>query len=532
MTEKEVAGDVAAAETERPAIKLEPGGLHEAATFGEQFLKLAGVPIFQRGNALVRPILAEVRASGDHRTKVAQLHPVDAAWLRDKLTARIAFFRFDRRRDDYVPCNAPLDVANTILARVGEWKVPVVTGVISAPTMRPDGSLLTQQGYDAATGLYLAGSPALPAMPDEPTRGDALQALDRLTALLDEFPIIGAASQAVAVSALLTPIARGAFPAAPMHCVSAPAPGSGKSFFIDVVAAIATGQRCPVLAPGRNEEETEKRLGAAMLSGQPLVSIDNVNGLLGGTLLCQAVERPVIEIRRLGESTNVRVETTGTSFFSTGNNLTLTGDLTRRALLMQLDPVLENPELREFTGNPFDQVLADRGRYVGAALTIVRAYIVAGRPDPAKPLASFEGWSNIVRSALLWCGLADPVETMTVARSADPQLAALGELLCAWADALGLGPENARTADDVLQAAGRRRPASDGSATPDGDSEWDAPALRKAVLPIAASRQGLSARTLGRFFTRHKGRIVGGFRICGEPDGHGHPIRWHVEFTG
>jgi len=31
----------------------------------------------------------------------------------------------------------------------------------------------------------------------------------------------------------------------------------------------------PVMAVGGNEEETEKRLGAALLAGQPLISIDN-----------------------------------------------------------------------------------------------------------------------------------------------------------------------------------------------------------------------------------------------------------------
>ena len=33
-------------------------------------------------------------------------------------------------------------------------------------------------------------------------------------------------------------------------------------------AAIALGQPCPVMAAGRSEEETEKRLGAALLAGQ------------------------------------------------------------------------------------------------------------------------------------------------------------------------------------------------------------------------------------------------------------------------
>jgi len=54
-------------------------------------------------------------------------------------------------------------------------------------------------------------------------------------------------------------------------------------------------------------------------------------------------------------------------------------------------------------------------------LIVVRAYFVAGRPDQAPKLASFEAWSDTVRSALIWLGEADPVDTMEVARADDPE---------------------------------------------------------------------------------------------------------------
>ncbi len=74
---------------------------------------------------------------------------------------------------------------------------------------------------------------------------------------------------------------------------------------------------------------------------------------------------------------------------------------------------MERPEERIFTGNPVATVQADRGRYVAAALTIARAYAAASRPNPAPRLASFEAWSDTIRSALIWLGCADPVETST-----------------------------------------------------------------------------------------------------------------------
>src|SRR6516162_11762021 len=130
------------------------------------------------------------------------------------------------------------------------------------------------------------------------------------------------------MSAIITPIARGAFLVAPMHVADAPVAGSGKSYLFDIVAAIVSGQRMPVIAAGRNEEETEKRLGAAVLASQPLVCIDNVNGELRGDALAQLIERPRPLVRVLGKSELFEVEAGGTSLFANGNNIVVAGDLT------------------------------------------------------------------------------------------------------------------------------------------------------------------------------------------------------------
>jgi hypothetical protein len=68
----------------------------------------------------------------------------------------------------------------------------------------------------------------------------------------------------------------------------------------------------PVISTGKDEIEMEKRLGAALMTGQPLISIDNISGELGGDALCQIIERPVVDIRVLGVSKKVRIEARGT----------------------------------------------------------------------------------------------------------------------------------------------------------------------------------------------------------------------------
>ena len=81
----------------------------------------------------------------------------------------------------------------------------------------------------------------------------------------------------------------------------------------------------------------------------------------------------------------------------------------------------------------------ERGKYIAACLTICRAYIVAGRPGVLPRLASFEAWSDTVRSALVWLGKADPLDTMEDVRADDPERELLGNVLRAWAEDYGVG---------------------------------------------------------------------------------------------
>src|SRR5207248_9220659 len=95
-----------------------------------------------------------------------------------------------------------------------------------------------------------------------------------------------------------------------------------------------------------------------------------------------------------------------------------TGDMSRRTLLLRLDPRCERPELREFeTPDPRDVALRDRPSLVVAALTIIRAFVNAGCPRERPPLGSFDDWSKLVRDPLLWLGCADPVEAIKIGRA-------------------------------------------------------------------------------------------------------------------
>ena len=289
--------------------------------------------------------------------------------------------------------DCPREVVEEIASMVGYWPFPPLAGVIGTQTMRPDGSILSEPGYDTATGLYLHEPPPMPPIPDKPTWQDAETALSLLNSLLSEFPFVSGADRSVGMSMLMTPVLRAALGSAvPMHVATAPTAGTGKSYLCDVASALCIGERCPVMSVAKEDSETEKRLIGSAIAGNPIIALDNCNGVLSGDFLAQVTERPVLEVRGLGSSNLFRINNTFT-VFATGNNIVVKGDLTRRTVRTRLDANTEDPTRRTFSGNPVSAVLADRGRYVAAVLTIARAYMGAGKPNPQKRIPSYEPWS-------------------------------------------------------------------------------------------------------------------------------------------
>jgi hypothetical protein len=178
----------------------------------------------------------------------------------------------------------------------------------------------------------------------------------------------------------------------------------------------------------------------------------------------------------------------------------MVGDVHRRVITCNLDPRVERPELREFTGDPVKKVLADRGLYIAAALTICRAYAVAGRPDKVKPLASFGGWSDTVRSALIWLGEADPVASMEETVKDDPVRVELQEMLSSWVEVLGSGPRYRFSLADIIKIAEEK--------THTYELVW--PCLHAAIQGTRKGGGVVDAQKLGIWLRSRKNRILGG----------------------
>ena len=507
-------------EPRRETIRVDVGYLPEAADQAEAALIRAEAGIYQRGFLcrVSRHPTATVRGI-TRPTGVVLIAAVDEVYLRDLLDRLVEWEHWNQRKKAYTRCNVPDSIAKTVLARSGLWHFPVLTGVIGAPTLRPDGSLLATPGYDPATGLFFdPQGETFPPIPDRPTRDQGRAALDLLirdvlanpcTNAADStgFAFASAAARAAALSAILTALVRHALSKAPLHLFRACRAGSGKSLLADTVALIATGRPATVFDLAEDDPaEQEKRLLAVFLAGDAVINLDNLEGPLGGKSLAKMLTAETFTGRVLGQSRTVTVPTAAT-WLATGNNTLVKEDITRRVVLCELDPQLEAPEKREYDRNLAEWIPAHRPALVAAALTALRAYIVAGQPKQPHPvMGSFEEWSRWVRDALTWLGEADPLGDTDKMEDTDPVRVKLRALLVAWHGAFKSIPSTC--AEAVARANDTRRDETGAEGPAD-------PVLHETLTEFFsdAKRGGLSSQHIGDFITKYQRRIECGARF-------------------
>lgn len=464
--------------------------------------------IYTRGGLLVRIIRdGACKVPGLTRTVGAPLIvPVREPWLREQLD-RAARWVARKPSQSGEPCTVralpPAWVASTLAGR-GEWPFPPVEGVVEAPVLRPDGSILDVPGYDLATGLrYEPGTACYPSVPREPTPADVEIALHELLTPFDDFPFLDPSDRAVIVANILTLVGRPAISGpTPFFFYRSPTPGNGKGLCARCVAVIAMGRDAPLMTAPKDDEETRKRILSIGLAGERAVLIDNVVGSFGSKSLSAALTAEHFSDRLLGQNRTISVPLR-VVWMGTGNNVTFRGDLGRRVVPCDMDAEEEHPEDRTGFKIPRLQeyVAKHHSRLISAALTILRGYHVAGRPGHGKPeKGSFEAWDALVRGAVIWAGLADPLETCErIRQDGDSDRAALHDALAMWEGTFG---DRRKTAAEAVEEA-------------KGDPELAgalAALVGRSVRELDAARLGYALRSCrrrrvrGRWFDNEPGR--------------------------
>lgn len=502
-----------------PVIRWTGGNLPEAVARAEEaLLRDEGEPIYQSGSRLVRVVrLTSPSIKGGINRQSGALAIIDAdpVFLQLQLSEVVSWKKYDARKKQWRRADAPMEVARALLSNSGRWNLQALTAIIEAPTLRPDGSILDRPGFDAETGLFLdCGNTVFPPIPERPTREEAERSLGLLEDLIRDFPFADTVDKSVALAAILTGVVRRAVRTAPIIGASAPIMGSGKTLLADTIAMISTGRPATKMTHATRPEEEAKSLLTVLMEGDSVVLIDNVERSLKSEVLCAIATSETFKGRVLGSNRTASVSTSAL-FLITGNNLSVEGDLTTRTLICQLNPETERPEERTFDRNLYEYVPANRGQIVVAALTIIRAYIAAGRPKVHLPtFGRFEEWAAMVRDPLVWLGLPDPAASRHSLSETDPVREDLRTVLSAWHAAFSYTPT---TLPDAIERA--KADAGNGDRT-----------LQDALVDASGGHAGdINMRKLGRYFSRHMNRIEIGKKIVkGSRIGKSGKISWRV----
>ena len=489
----------------KPTIRVVAGEMNRVVDAGERELAHSGRH-YQRGGLIV----TVVTDPGTRETRVQDISP--PALVR-ALSGAATWERFDGRAEDWVRIDPPARHGAVLFDSTSYHHLPVLNGLTRQPYLRPDGSLMTAAGYDPATGMFGVFDAREFSVPAKPTRAQAVAALALLKGLLTEFSFGGDTDLAAALVAMLTAVVRPSLAHAPMFHARAHMVGSGKSYLCELITAFATPQRgTPTTFPG-DDEECRKLLLAELLRVPAVIEFDNLTGdLVAHKSLCTALTSEHMSGRILGVSKTATVNTRAL-FLSSGNNVGPVQDMTRRCLTIHLSPECEVPAARSFTRPDLVRdVLRERGRYVSAALTIVRAWVVSGRPlAECQSLAGFSDWSALCRQSLLWLGLADATASVFKAMAEDPDRETLSRLLTAWQAVFG---KTAAMVRDAVKQASERG--------------VEHVSLREVLHDIADERGEINRRKLGWWIKRHAGRIVDGLRFV-RASGNRSAEAWQVE---
>jgi len=333
----------------------------------------------------------------------------------DKLrydVARSAHHTMRSKAGDLVAAEPRASVMHDMLANPAP-PLPVLERVVAVPVVAADGTLLTAPGYHQDARIYYAKPRDLvvPAVAASPSAAEVRAAVELLVEhLLVDFPFDSEASLAHAVAMLVQPFVRELIPGpTPLYLVEKPIPGSGASLLVDVLMWVATGRRTAATAVPESDAEMRKRLTALFIESSEVILFDNLNLRLDSGALAAALTGEEWSDRVLGISATVRL-TIRCLWALTANNPLLSTEMTRRSVRIRLNPETADPHRRTgFLHNPLRRwVEQERGRLIGAALTLAQAWIAAGRPTPDRltpNMGSFENWRDVIGGVLLVAGL-------------------------------------------------------------------------------------------------------------------------------
>jgi DNA primase len=293
-----------------------------------------------------------------------------------------------------------------------DFAVPPLESVMRTPAFGSDGNLISTPGYHRgdAAWLFLDAALNVPPVPSRPTGEQIAQAKALLVdELLLDFPFVRESDRAHALAAILLPFVERMIGAlAPIHLIEAPTQGSGKGLLASLIGIITTGAAPEGRTLPEAEDDVRKMITAELITGRPIILLDNLNEKrkLDSSALASVVTQSTWTDRILGVSRMLDLKNHAL-WMMTGNNPQLSDEMSRRCIRIRIDPRIDMPWLRDGFKHPVlgEWAMANRSALVHAALTLIQAWVAAGRPLYTRRLGSFEKWSEVMGGILEVAGI-------------------------------------------------------------------------------------------------------------------------------
>jgi hypothetical protein len=342
--------------------------------------------------------------------------------------SKVAVFQKPKGEGELQHVYPPYDVVDDLFSSdLSDFCLPL-RGAVDTPFFAADGALVTDTGYHAGSQMYLDSEMVLDRVSGAPSAEQAQEAARFIVEeCLADFPLGGLTRQdimeqvftpsgvpAVAntMAFILLPFARNMIHGpTPGHIVNKPAPGTGAGFLVDVCTTIGGGMPAPALAMPAKSDELGKTLSAALLDGEQTIFFDNINHEMDSAELASAMTAPVTgyKARILGKTQTALVQIMSSWVFA-ANTLTMSSELLRRGILIDLDRKTSDPakyvpeggwrhkDVRAWTGE-------NRAALVHACLTIIQHWVSRGMKRSDDTLASFENWAGVMGGILKAAGV-------------------------------------------------------------------------------------------------------------------------------
>jgi hypothetical protein len=457
--------------------------------------------------------------------------PLNPAALAGLLAEHAHVYRIRTRKGDNGPeffeeeVTPPREILSSVLAGKTWPGVPPLRGVIGAPVLRRDGTLLQRPGYDPATGLYLAARVALPEVPEEPSPEQVDKAREFLIGrFLRDFPWSSAADRANYIALLATPILRHYTRSlTPFAVIDATMPASGKTI-LTAGPGMLYGQR--VLPWTYSEEELRKTITAVLAQQVGCVVFDNLaeGTVIDSAILAQLVTGGVWSDRQLGSSRTVAT-INDRLWMATGNNLQVGGDMASRTVRVHLDPNMPRPEQRDQSGfgiphlDQWITVPANQLTVLWHLLVLVLDWTRNGAPRAAGiSMRQFTPWAQALGGFLAHHGVPGFLANADEVRGVDEDETRWRAFLSCWHD---------RHAGREMTAADLRRDGEPNLAGGEAFDAWDGQFITthtgKLPNPLA----------LGRLLTGQIGRWRGPYVVrAGKNDRGDRNVFWVEHHQG